>query len=348
VGRLLLLALIVLVPTGAWVGSSEATFPGPNGMLAFVRVTEPCKPAGDGAWACRHAIWTANADGSGLERVTGGTGVGNPAWSPDGRRIAFFDGNPWPRADIYVIAANGSGLHAIGARNVVQGEPFGWSPDGKRIVYAAPLLQGGKGVGHVIRSVEVDGAGERVHLKTTSQTQGFSSPAFSPDGRRLAYLASQRGLPSLYVARVDGSARRRIGRIYRVGEGRAFDWSPDGRRLVYVAWDEETVMDIWVANADGSGRRLIVKNEAGLDVFGRRIIGAWNIEDPAWSPDGKTILFKRSDMTASVPRAELAFVPAVGGDVRGVLFGPSCRMRAGGGPVQCSIWQPAWGRRPAG
>src|SRR5581483_3533018 len=99
-----------LLLAGPWLGAAgpaEATVPGKNGLIAFAsdRATGPGvdNPTGD------YEILVMNPDGTGIKQVTNNTAFdGDPAWSPDGKQIAFTskrDGN----LEIYTMNADGSG-----------------------------------------------------------------------------------------------------------------------------------------------------------------------------------------------------------------------------------------------
>jgi len=104
-------------------------------------------------------------------------------------------------------------------------------------------------------------------------TLGVIEPAWSPDGRRLTYVAPAReGATDLFVVDADGSHRGRLSRTGTVDE-LAPDWSPDGKRLVF-----ERAGEIFVLRADGTSER--------------RLVGGW---EPAWSPGGRRIAFVRDD-----------------------------------------------------
>jgi TolB protein len=100
-------------------------------------------------------LWVVNADGSNPRHVARNTREGNPAWSPNGRRIAFKDfkgkvGSAGP-SDLYVVNADGSGLRRLtrGAENVRR---FAWSPDGRTIAFLR---------NRDVYIVKADGSGER-------------------------------------------------------------------------------------------------------------------------------------------------------------------------------------------
>jgi TolB protein len=100
-------------------------------------------------------------------------------------------------------------------------------------------------------------------------------PAWSPDGRSLAYVSYRQGQPDIFVANIYEARSVNL----TEGKGQAFapSWSPDGRRIAYAS-SRSGNMDVWVANADGSGARKVTTSPA-LDTA------------PAWSPTGQEIVF---------------------------------------------------------
>jgi Ca2+-binding EF-hand superfamily protein/Tol biopolymer transport system component len=109
----------------------------------------------------------------------------------------------------------------------------------------------------------------------------FGSPALSPDGTRLAFdAAPAEGLTINYVKSrmltlgVDGPD---AGQIFNLGFGIQPEWSPDGKQIAFFVHGGNPGKDaggIWIANADGTGRRFVTANLIG----------------PRWSPDGKSLL----------------------------------------------------------
>jgi hypothetical protein len=129
------------------------------------------------------------------------------------------------------------------------------------------------GVGGQIVTVRPDGTDGR--QLATSGDSSAEYPAWSPDGKQIAYFRNTGGL---YLMQADGSGARRVAG----GPGLETAWSPDGREIVFRDPDSQTLKI--VSTADGSVRALT----------GAPHDGAIPVE-PSWSPDGKTIVFGADD-----------------------------------------------------
>ncbi len=126
------------------------------------------------------------------------------------------------------------------------------------------------------------------------------SPAWSPDGTRIAYVSFERRKPIVFVHNlVDGT--RTILADFE-GANSAPSWAPDGRRLT-ITLTRDGVAQIYVVNADGSGLTRITNSQA-IDT------------EAAWSPDGSTILFT-SDRGGS---PQIYRMPSTGGSAERVTF----------------------------
>jgi TolB protein len=106
-----------------------------------------------------------------------------------------------------------------------------------------------------------------------------SSPAWSPDGKHIAFISDRDGKDhevQIYVMRADGSEQRRLVK----SETHDYDpqWSPDSKRIVYYAEKGDHKDQVCIVNADGSNPTLLTGG-VGHNIF------------PSWSPDGKVILF---------------------------------------------------------
>ena len=119
----------------------------------------------------------------------------SPAWSPDGRRIAFEserDGND----EIYVMNADGSGVARLTVNDAIDGSPA-WSPDGQRIAFDSL-----RDDNFEVYLMNADGSG--VTRLTNNDARDWH-PVWSPDGRRIAFESNRDGNAEIYLMNPDGS-----------------------------------------------------------------------------------------------------------------------------------------------
>lgn len=126
------------------------------------------------------------------------------------------------------------------------------------------------------------------------------SPAWAPDGQRLAYVSFEAKKPVVYVHNLP-TGQRHVAANFR-GSNSAPTWSPDGQRLAVVL-TKDGGSQLYVLNADGSGVRRIMSSN-GIDT------------EPFWSHDGAWIYFS-SDRGGG---AQIYKVPAAGGAAQRVTF----------------------------
>jgi Tol biopolymer transport system component/DNA-binding winged helix-turn-helix (wHTH) protein len=172
------------------------------------------------------------------------------------------------------------------------------SPDGKEVAFVWEQE------GTWTSGVWVQGAGENSPKRVSREDAVYSSPAWSPDGRRLAYLRFKQSSGAVVVTTPEGSEERAVASVFpsRYGlQNRHLDWSPDGRSLaVDDAESARQAFGIFLVSLDtGEKKRLTHPDDS--------IIGD---VDPRYSPDGKTVSFIRVFHRA---QQELFTVPAAGG-----------------------------------
>ena len=288
---------VVALAAAAMLATASAAAPTSSGRIAYYRTAPPCKTLG-GDRVCEKGIWTGEVDGTNERRLTPSKlGVGFPSWSPSGRRIAYMAATGRIGiGELWVMNENGGGKRRlpIAAPYFPDLDSFvgSWSRDEKTIAVAATRLEGqGNTVSTpVVLGVPVDGGKPRelFALPRGKFTASVSSPQFSPNGKLIAFRYSSGCCNSaLYIARPDGSMRRRLASA-DTGLGRALDWSPDGKRIVFV---QRVITkgsfnpELFVINTNGSGLRRLTTTD-----------GTNNDLTPSWSPNGRQILFNTTGL----------------------------------------------------
>jgi Tol biopolymer transport system component len=322
-----LLASVHCRDASAPAADPDANQPGENppvgqgSRIAFVTEVTP----GAGGF-----VYVANADGSGVRRLPGAQAYySKPSWSPDGRRIVVGRFVPSSSSSsVVVIDVDGQG----GGVALANGSHPAWSPDGSKIAFSA----GGSDVSiHVM-----DADGRNVKRLTSPNdpsqcTQGSSASDWksnwSPDGRKIVFerdLHTDDGgydcgldgwgyIPYVWLMNADGSGLRRLRSAPSSQSDSDPTWSPDGRFIAYYAPHD----GLYLIDSEGAGapRRLALQNlDAGTAMM------------PAWSPDGKKLLF----LIAAPPNNKLAIVDIESGTTN-VLNFPT---------VAGLLLDPAWSR----
>jgi TolB protein len=143
-----------------------------------------------------------------------------PAWSPDGKQLAYIGLSH----QLYVADASGGGRRRLASLAGIQFYPA-WSPDGRWIVFAASHE------GHFqLYRIHPDGAG----LERLTRSDSLDShPAYSPDGRWLAFTSNRSGDYELFVMPAGGGEARNVSQHPARDDYPA--WTPDSRALLFVS-----------------------------------------------------------------------------------------------------------------
>lgn len=181
-------------------------------------------------------IWIMDADGTNQINLTNGSGYDrDPAWSPDGSKIAFSRMG----FDIWVMNADGSDQKKL----VDIGEDMSpaWSPDGTKIAFQSVSGRNG--------DIWVMNADSSEQKNLTNSSAWDDRPVWSPDGR-ITFVSDG----GIWIMNADGSDQK----ILIPVSAESLVWSPDGNRIAFVS-QAGSGTDIWIMNADGSNQRKLIQ-----------------------------------------------------------------------------------------
>ena len=235
-----------------------------------------------------------------------------PAWAPGG--AVAWTGYRRGTPEVYLAPCEGCKLRDPGGGRggILSDRPgqnsgIAFSPDGK--IAALTLAPEGN---PDIWLIDARTGAEKARLTSASGID--TSPAWSPDGRTLAFVSDRNGGPQIWLMDADGQNPRPL--PLPGSYNTSPDWSPDGGEIAYQSRGDNQRFSIWAYNLDtGSTRRL-----SG---------GAWDDEEPAYSPDGRLIAF-----TSTRGKTKQLFVMTREGSFARALF------KDGG-----EYFTPAWERQ---
>ena len=176
---------------------------------------------------------------------------------------------------VYVIDQDGADRRLVSSTDHGAMSPA-WAQDGRRFSY----MEFWQGHGRLF--VQDVASGKRAPVPTTGQALDFT-PAFSPDGKTLAFSRAIEEGTDVYTVNIkDGCCLQRltVGRFY---DNLSPTYSPDGQRIAFVS-TRPGLPQIYVMAADGTAQQLFAPFDYGAT-------GSSNA--PEWSPDGQAVAFHR-------------------------------------------------------
>jgi len=217
-------------------------------------------------------LYLANPDGTNIRRIDG-LSIGDkqdPDWSPDGSRVAYR----WiPRGDysytpIIITRADGSARFDLSEKTGLLGYAPSWCADGKQLAVAAAHRPKAAGEKMALYVVAADGS--RVRKITDGQAEA-QAPAWSPDGRLIAFELVVGGRFDIYSVHSDGT---HLKQLTRFGDSQWPMWSPTGDKIAFNRSHGAARPGVWIMNTDGSRPHLLT--------------GKWDSGVPgSWEPGPK-------------------------------------------------------------
>ncbi|HEU0114951.1 MAG TPA: hypothetical protein VFQ80_09750 [Thermomicrobiales bacterium] len=291
-------------------------------LLLALLVLTGCSPQLDSA---DEGIFVARPDGSGVARIA--SDIAEPAWSPDGREIAYSG-----RDGVYVVTPDGLDRRRVSS--VEEAGPPTWSPQGDRLAFVdratetlvVQPVDGGAPVTTPLAPAAASGGAKPVFVLR-------NLPAWSPDGRQIAFTSWDGNGDEIFIVAATGGARLQVTHTRLSAEPMNADdpvsprkaqanasspaWSPTAEQIAFALYPE-------TAGAQGGLYRI---DPAGALPI--RLVSTTPRWGPVWSADGSMLLFVAAHGSA----VDLFLA-------RPDRWGATDLTPSGGPPVASAAWSP--------
>lgn len=320
--------------------SAQAAFPGTNGKIAFVSNVPDADEPIAGETTDDKEIYVMNRDGTGVvqlthnefylsdeeddpstpevETVEVNIDDLDPAFSPNGKKIAFTSNMPAPGVaaaaeeeeeeestdrEVYIMRSDGTGLVQVTDTNhntidnpalADENEPA-FSPEGKKLVYRV-----GAGKMAEIWIYNLETKNSRMLIEAD---KCVSEPVFSPDGTKVAYRYGSGINADLYLYNLKTKVSRPL--VTSAEAEASPNWAPGGKKLVFAQGDESAGAGLAVYSFR-TGKVTVLTDPDGV-LIGQEDpdpLTSYSDRKPAFSPNGKQIVFESSREWPTAPHEE--------------------------------------------